>query len=109
SRAATAGQLRLPWSSSIGAHTRIASWRRFDHFELAFARNARRDLLAEIRLDPFAPIRPPRARLLLRSCEPILRGLGHFIAYPIPVLVRTRRIDHPGDMPVPRQHDAPRA
>src|SRR5712671_5836837 len=61
--------------------------------------------LVAVRLDPLDPVRPPRARMLLRLLEPgFERARARFAAGPILVLGLARRIDDAGDVAGAGQH-----
>jgi len=89
-------------SLGVGADARVGSGRGLDHLELRLAGNPRCDFASEIRGYPFAPVGPPRARVLLRTFEPRLGFVGQLRARPVAVLVRGRRIDHACDVALHR-------
>src|SRR3712207_3375292 len=86
----------VPRCSALNSN--IAAWRILDRSELAPADLPGRYLLCVSRLNPGAPVRPPRARMLLGVLKPGLelprgRSIG-----PVPIAVPYRRVHNPGNM-----------
>src|SRR5579871_4196503 len=75
----------------------VRAGRVFDRRQDAAARRAGRHQGRVLRLDPFNPVRPPRARMLGRLGEPLVDVVAvRLRPGPILVLVLLRRVDHPG-------------
>src|ERR1700732_4542943 len=76
----------------------VAAGRVFDWRHRVRADRARGDLFGVDGFKPFAPIRPPRALMLLRAFEPVRkRHVLDVVVGPERVLARRRRVDHAGD------------
>src|SRR3954467_9656094 len=94
--------------TSASARFDIASGSVLDRFQLAGARNARTIGLhgrRVLRLDPFEPVGPPTALVLLGAVDERLERAARSIVGPVLILLRGRRVDHAGDMARAREHE----
>src|SRR5258706_16174922 len=63
--------------------------------QVSWRRTTRAGLLGE----PRSPVRPPRAGMRLRACEPVVRVVGQELVGPVTAPLLLRGIDDTGDMP----------
>src|SRR4051794_16515895 len=97
-------------SAQSGPDFDVASGRVLDRYQLAAAWLARRYFGEVLRLDPFEPVRPPRAGMFLRLLEPgIEAGARGPWSRPVLVFHLDRRIDHAGNVSGAGQHEADRS
>src|SRR5438874_10107477 len=88
--------------TSASARFDIASGSGLDRLELALPWDPRAVGLhrrAILRLDPFEPVRPPAALVLLGAVDERLERVAWLIVGPILILLRGGRVDHARDMP----------
>src|SRR5829696_10518069 len=76
----------------------IAAWRILNGGELAPADRPGRYPRPVPLFDPGLPVRPPRARMLLRVLKPGLEFSRGRSAGPVPITVPYRRVHNPGNM-----------
>src|SRR6266446_2999592 len=88
----------------------VAAGRVFDRRQPLGADSARRHLLSVDTCEPFAPVGPPRALVLLRALEPVGEGdVLDVVVGPELVLARRGRVDHARNVPGPGQYVLHRA
>src|SRR5689334_5958790 len=88
-------------SARLSARFDIGSRRVLDRLELAFARDARALRLHRrgvLLLQPFEPVRPPAALVLLGTVDELLERGRVLVASPILILLRRGRVHHAGNM-----------
>src|SRR6266581_3601932 len=100
-------QARMP---TLCADPHIAAGRVLDRRQFAGTDRARGNFLGVDPLKPFAPVRPPRSRMLLRALEPVTkRDVLDVVVGPELVFACRGRVDHAGNMPGTGQHEFHRA
>src|SRR5260370_22547866 len=88
----------------------VAAGRVFDRRQRLGADRASRHLLGVDAGEPFAPVGPPRALVLLRALEPVGKcNVLDIVVGPELVLARGWRVDHACNMPASRQYSLHRA